>query len=93
MAKINGFQLRPFPVPLTVNSQDGPQGALDGFRLQRLSQFLLRAPYARQGMSPPSASVDCAIVPKAKGKFSVLDYCHILYILDRLSRSKSSASI
>ncbi len=59
-------KLRPFPVPLTINSKGGPQGALVGFPLQHLSRLLLRVSYARHGMSPSNASVDCAlVVPKA----------------------------
>ena len=59
-------KLRPFPVPLTINSKGGPQGALVGFPLQYLSRLLLRVSYARHGMRPPSALVDGAfVVPKA----------------------------
>ena len=81
-------------MPLSVNSsKGGPQGALVGFPLQHLSRLLLRVSYARHGMSPPSASVDCAlVVPKAEGKFSALDNCRLRYTLGRLIGSQSSAS-
>ena len=50
--------------PLTAKAAHN--GALVGFPLRHLSRLLLRVSYARHGMSPPSASVNCAlVVPKA----------------------------